>query len=154
MADHQNKEIHEVSHKIDIVDQLVKMISIETIIHNQIQKDENFRLISVPTQTLGTDTFKTIDHETHLTIETGIIPTIELEAIQTIEINVIKTTYQEKIQTTDQTIKDPTTIPINRVTQTITINKGTIPNPLIGTTTVTPIPKTSMEATHQNIKGK
>ena len=39
-------------------------------------------------------------------------------------------------------------------TQTITINKGIIPNPLIEITTVKPFPKTSKEATHQKIKGK
>ena len=39
-ADHQNKEIHEISHKIDIVDQIVKIINIETTIHAQIQSRE------------------------------------------------------------------------------------------------------------------
>ena len=113
-------------------------------------------------QTLGIDTIQTIDHETHLTIETGIIPTIGIEAIQIIEISVIKTTDQEIIQTTDQIIKDSTTITIeidHEITRKIetqnkTKNEGIIPNPLIGITTVTPIPKTSIEATHQNIKGK
>ena len=85
-ADHQNKEMHEIPHKIDIVDQVVKIISIKTTIHDRIQTDENIRLIPVPSQTLGVDTIQTIDHETHLTIETGIIGTIEIEAIQIIEI--------------------------------------------------------------------
>ena len=38
--DHQNKEIHEISYKIDIVDQIVKIISIKTTIHDQIQTRE------------------------------------------------------------------------------------------------------------------
>ena len=79
-----------------------------------------------------------------------------------IEINIIKTTDQEITPKTDQNIKDPTTITIkiyhertHKVeSQSITIDKLTIPNPLIGITTVTPIPKTSFEATHQSIKGK
>ena len=119
-------------------------------------------MIPDPTQTLGIDTIQTIDHETHLTIETGIIQTIQNEAIQIIKINIIKTIDQEINQTTDQNIKDPITITIKinheisckLETQTITINNGIIPNPLIEITTVTPIPKTSTEATHQNIKGK
>ena len=161
-ADHQDKEVHKISHKIDIVDQIVKIISIETTILDQIQTDENIRLIPDPTQTLGIDTIQTIDHETHLTIEAGIVLTIRKEVIQRIEINVIKTIDHEIIQTTDQIIKDPITITIkiNHVitrkleSKTITIIKIIIPNPFIGITTVTPIPNTSIEATHQNIKGK
>ena len=138
-----------------------QIISIETTIYDKIQEEENILLIPVATQTLGIDTIQAIDQETHLTIDTGIIPTKEIGAIQIIEINVIKTTDQEIIQTTDQTDKDPTTITIRTdheitrkvETQTMTINKGIILNPLIGITTVTPIPKTSKEATHQNIKG-
>ena len=70
----QNKEIHGISHKIDIVDQIDKTINIETTIDDQIQTDQNILLIPVPTQTLGINTIQMIDHETHLTIETGIIP--------------------------------------------------------------------------------
>ena len=40
-ADHQNKEIREFSHKIDVVDQIVKIISKDTTIHDPIQTDEN-----------------------------------------------------------------------------------------------------------------
>ena len=129
-ADHQSKKIHENSHKIDIVDQIVKTIIIETTIHDQ---------------TPGIDTIQTIDHETHLTIEIGINPTVGIEAIQIIEISAITTTDQEINQTTDQNIKDPTTMTIkidheitHKIkTQTTTINKGIIPNLLIGITTVT-----------------
>ena len=34
-ADHQNKEIHKISHNTDIVDQVVEIISIELTIHDQ-----------------------------------------------------------------------------------------------------------------------
>ena len=51
--DHQPKKNHEVSHKTDIVDQTVKVISIEITIQDQIQADLNFRLISVPIQILA-----------------------------------------------------------------------------------------------------
>ena len=68
-VDHQNKEICEISHKVDIVDQIVKIISIETTIHVQIQTEGNFHLIPIPIQILGIDTTQTIDHEIHHTIE-------------------------------------------------------------------------------------
>ena len=119
-------------------------------------------MIPVPTQTLGIDIIQLIDHETHHTIETGIIPTIEIEANQIVEISDTKTTDGEIIQTTDQIIKDLTTITIpidHEITrkieiQTITIDKGIIPNHLIGIITVTLILKTRLEVIHQNIKGK
>ena len=160
-TDHQNKEIHETSHKTDI-DQAVKMISIETTIHDQIQTEENFHLIPVPIQTLGIDTIQTIDLETRLTIETGTIPTIGIKAIQMIEISVIRTIDEQTVHTTDPFIKDPITVTIKihheifhkTGIQTITINKEIIPNPLIGIITVIPIHKTSIEATHLNIKDK
>ena len=59
-VDHQNKEIHENSHKTDIVDQIVKIIKIETTLHDQIQTEE-ICLIPVPIHLLGIDTFRTID---------------------------------------------------------------------------------------------
>ena len=43
-VDHQNKEIHEV----DIIDQIAKIISIETTIHVEIQTEENIHLIPIP----------------------------------------------------------------------------------------------------------
>ena len=48
-GDHQDKDIHEISHKIDIVDQIAKITSIKTTIHNQIQTKQNF-LIPVSIQ--------------------------------------------------------------------------------------------------------
>ena len=86
-VDQQNKEIHEISQKIDIVDQIVKIISIEITIHDQIQTEQNV-LIPVPIQILGIDTIQTIDHETHHTMETETIQTIGIEAIPIIKINV------------------------------------------------------------------
>ena len=74
-VDHQNKEIHKISHKVDIVDQIVKIISIETTIHVQIQTEENTYLIPIPIQILGIGTTQTIDHEIHHTIE---IETIQI----------------------------------------------------------------------------
>ena len=100
--------IQEDSHKIDIVDQIVDKISIETTIHDQTQTDQNIRLIPVPTQALGTDSIQMIDQEIHLIIDTRIIPTVGVEATQIIEINDIKTIDHEIIQTTDQLIKDLT----------------------------------------------
>ena len=159
-ADRQNKEIQVISEKIDIVDQIVKTISIETTIHDQIQTNLNNRLIPVLNQTLEIDTIQMIDHDTHHTIETGIIPTIEIEATQIVEISDIKTTDQEKLQTTDQNIKDVTTIFIktdHEITrkieiQTITIDKEIILNHLIGILPVTPLLRTKLEVIHQNIK--
>ena len=110
-VDHQNKEIDEISHKIDIFDQIARIISIEITIHDQIQTEQNF-LIPVPIQILGIDTFQTIDHETHHTIETETIQTIGIEAIPIIEINVIKTIDQETIHTTDPIINEHITITI------------------------------------------
>ena len=67
-VDHKNKEIHKISHKTNIVDQIVKIISIKTTIHDSIQTEENIRLIPVPIQILGKDTIETIDHDIHHTI--------------------------------------------------------------------------------------
>ena len=111
-ADHQNKEIHEISHKIDIVDQIVKILIIETTIHAQIQTEENIHLKLIPTQILGIDTTQTIDHEIHQIIETEATQTIGIEVIQTIEINFTKTIDQETIHTTDLIINEPITITI------------------------------------------
>ena len=56
-VDHQNKETHEISHKTDIVDQIAKITSIETTIHDQIQTEESF-WIPLPIQILEKDTMK------------------------------------------------------------------------------------------------
>ena len=74
-VDPQNKEIHEISHKI------IEIINTEITIHERTQTEENC-LIPVPIQTLGIGT----NHEIHHTIEIETIPTIETEAIQKIEI--------------------------------------------------------------------
>ena len=98
-VDHQNKETNEISHKIDIVDQIVKIISIEITIHDQIQTEQN-----------SIDTIQTINHEIHHTIETETIQTIGIKFIQTIKINVNKTIEQETIHTTDPIINERITI--------------------------------------------
>ena len=50
IPDRQIIENHGVSHKIDIVDQIVESISIETTIHDQIQTDQKILLIPVLTK--------------------------------------------------------------------------------------------------------
>ena len=86
-VDHQTKEIHVISHKTSIVDQIVEILNIEIIIRNQTQTDQIIRLIPIPIRTLGLDTIQLIDQKIHRTIDTEIIPTIETEAIRTIEIS-------------------------------------------------------------------
>ena len=92
-VDHQNNEIHEISHKIDTFDQIAKRTSIETTIHNQIQTEQNF-LIPIPIQILGIDTIQMIDHVIHHTLEIETNQITETEVIQTTEINV---TYNRSI---------------------------------------------------------
>ena len=100
---------HQTSHKTDIVDQIVEIISIEVIFHDQTLTDQKYRLIPVPIHTLEKDTSPMIDQEIHRTIYIEIIPTIGIEATQIIKINDIKTIDHEIFQTTDQIIKDLTT---------------------------------------------
>ena len=86
-CNHQTKESHGISHKLDIVDQTVELISIEIIIQDQIQADLSFRLIPVPIQILEILTIPMINLETsndqsdHI-IEIEIIPTIGIETVQ------------------------------------------------------------------------
>ena len=146
-VDHQNKEIHKISHKIDIVDQI---------------QTEKICLIPVPIQALGIDTIQTIYHETHHTIETETIQTKRIEVIQIIEVNITKTADQEIILTTDPIINEQittTTITDHEKfhkigVQTITISKGIILNLLIEVIIATTILNTNIEATHRNIKDK
>ena len=158
-VDHQNNEIHEISHKIDIVDQIAKITSIETTIHDQIQKEQSF-LIPVPIQIVGIDTIQTIDHVIHHTIEKGTTQITEIEVIQTTELNLTKTTDQETIPTTDLIIKKTKTITIigHETTHQIGIPNITIEeiilNPLIETIIVTLIPNTNIEKTHRNTSDK
>ena len=114
------KKIHEISHRIDIVDQTVKTIDIKIIVQDQIQIEATVRtsLKTVPVQILVIDTIQTIDLETPHTFETP--QTIETEIIQIIETDSIKITDHETIQTIDQTTIDQTTI-------TITIDHVKIP---------------------------
>ena len=157
-ADQQYKEIHEISHKTDIFDQIIEAISIKITFHDQTRADQNARLIPVPTRTLGIDTIQ----EIHRTIDIKIIPTIGIEANQIVEINDIKTIDRKIIQTIDQIIKDLTTTIIkidheitHKIgTQTITIDKETILNHLIGIIHFIPILKTNIEVIHRNIKNK
>ena len=59
--DHQTKEINEISHKTDIVDQTVVIVSIEIISEDHIQIDLNFRLKPVPIQIIEIDIIQMID---------------------------------------------------------------------------------------------
>ena len=158
-VDHQNKEIHEISHKIDIVDQIAKKNSIETTIHDQIQTEEIF-LIPVPIQILRIDTIQTIDYVIHHTIEIETTQIIKIEVIQTIAINVSKTIDQETIPTTDLIIKETITITIighetsHKIRIPIITIEEIILNRLIETTIVTLIPNTNIEVTHRNISDK
>ena len=157
--DHQKKEIHEISHKTDIVDQIAKITSIETTIHDQIQTEEKF-VIPVPFQILRIDTIQTIDHVIHHTIEIETTRITEIEVIQITKTNVTKTTDQETIPITDVIIKETKTITIigQKTTHKIGIPTITIEeiilNPLLETTIVTLIPNTNIEVTHRNISDK
>ena len=108
------KEIHEISHRIDIVNQTVKTIHIKIIFPDQIQIEATIRisLKTVPVQILVIDTIQTIDLETPCTIETKIIRIIETDSITI--------TDYETIQTIDQTT-------IDQITITITIDHVIIP---------------------------
>ena len=56
-----------MSHKIDTVDQIVKITKIKITIHDRIQTQQNLFLHPVPIQTQGIDTIPIIDHEiTHI----------------------------------------------------------------------------------------
>ena len=63
-----NKDIHEVSHKTDIVDQIVEIVKIEITIQDQIQTNLNLCLMPVPIQMLEIEIIQIIDLETlHIT---------------------------------------------------------------------------------------
>ena len=161
-ADHPNEVIHETSHKIDIVDQIV-----ETIIHDQIQTQHNLFQHPVPSQ-IEIDIIQTISHEIHLIIEIETNQIIGTETIQTTEIEAIPITVI-KIQiidhgishTTDQIIIDQITINtidreiIHKIEIPVTIIDIEItPNHLIGIIIVITILSTDIEAIHQNTKDK
>ena len=158
-VDHQIKEVHEIPHKIDIIDHRVEKPIIQINIQDQTQTDRIIALIPVPIHILGMETIQMIDQETHHTIDTEIIPTKGTEVIQIIAINNI-TIDHEIIQTIDQITKVLiiTIINIdyekihNTGIQTITINKKTTLNHLIGITHVIQTLKTNIEVINQNIR--
>ena len=96
-VDLQIKEIHEISHKIDIVDQTVETINIEITIQDQNQTEvitQNTTEI-VQIQTPELDIIRTIVLEIlHLTVT---------ETAKTIGIDNFQITDHETIQTKDQT---------------------------------------------------
>ena len=98
LEDLQIKEFHETSHKIDMVDQTVKIVKIEIIIQHQTQVEATIQIITgiLQTQTPETDIIQMIALEAHHTIET--------KAIQTTVTDSIKKTDHETIQILDQTI--------------------------------------------------
>ena len=100
VEDLQIKEIHEFSHTIEIVDQIVRTMDIKIIFQDQFQIEAIIRtsLKTGPVQTLVNDTIQTIGPETP--------HTKEIEIIQIIEIDSIKITDHENIQTIDQTTVD------------------------------------------------
>ena len=80
-----DKKNHVIFHKIDIVDQLVEIISIEITIHDKTRTDQNILLIPVLIHTLGKNTILMIYQEIHRTKDIEIIPTILIEATQNFE---------------------------------------------------------------------
>ena len=160
-VDRPNKEIHEISHKTDIVDPIVKITNIEITIRDRIQKQHNLFLHPVPNQTQGIDTIPTIDHEIHHITEIGTIQALGIEVIQIVEIRTIQTTDQGIVHTIDKTIKDQmiTNKTDHKIihkteTQATTIDTETIPSHPIRIIAVTPILNIDIEVTNQTIKDK
>ena len=92
VEDVQIKKIHEISRKIDIIDQKVKTINIKIIIQDQTQTEATIQIITgiVQTQPPKTDIIQLIALETPHTKET--------ETIQTTGTDYIKKTDHETIQ--------------------------------------------------------
>ena len=156
-VDHPNEVIHEISHKIDIIDQIAKITKIT--IHDQIPIQHNLFLDPIPNQTQGIDTIPIINHETHHIIEIETIQIIEIEVIRTTEIRITRTVDQEITHITDQTITDQTIIiktdheTIHKIDiQVIIIDTEIIPSHHIGIITVTLILNIDTEVAHQNIE--
>ena len=156
-VDRPNKEIHEISHKIDIVDRIDKISKIT--IHDRIQSQQNLFLHPVPIQTQGIDIIPMIDHETHHTTELETIHTIGIEVIQTIEIRTIQTIEQGITHIIDRIITDQIISIktdhkiIHKIETQVTIIDIEInPSHHIGIITVIPILNIDIEVTHQNIK--
>ena len=152
-----DEEIHEIPHKIDIIDRIAKITKIT--IHDQIPIQHNLFLDPVPNQTQGIDTIPIINHETHHTTEIETIHIIEIEIIQTIEIRITRTIGQKIIHIIDQTITDQTIIIktdhklIHKIeTQVKIIDTEVIPSHHTGIITVTLILNIDTGVAHQNIK--
>ena len=95
--DLQIEEKHEISHKIDIVDQTVKTINVEITFQDQAQTKVTTQIITdiVQTQIPEMDFIQTtVLNFPHIR---------EIETVQTKGIDNIKITYHETIQTIDQT---------------------------------------------------
>ena len=156
-VDHPNEEIHEMSHKIDIIDRIAKITKIT--IHDRIPIQYNLFFDPVPNQTQGIDTILIINHETHHTTEIETIHTIEIEVIQTIEIRIIRTIDQGIVHIIDQTITDQTIFIktdheiIHKIeTQVTIIDTEIIPSHHTGIITIILILNIDTEVAHQNIK--
>ena len=153
--DHHTKGIHKVSHKTDIVDQIVGKVNTEIIIQDQIHL--NFRLMPVPIQILEIENIRIIHLETLHSIDIEIIPTIGTETIQTIETLDIKIIDHAITLTRDQNI---TIIKIDHAIthkleiQVITIDKETTLSHHIGITDVIKVHKKIIRVVHLNIKYK
>ena len=156
-VDHPNEEIHEIFHKIDKTDRIVKKTKIN--IPDRIQTQQNLFLHPVPIQTQGIGTIPIIDHETHHITEIETVHTVEIEVILTIEIRTIQTTDHGIVHIIDRIITDQMiTIKtdhelIHKIeTQVTIIDTEIIPSHHIGIITVIPILNIDTEITHQNIK--
>ena len=160
--DHQINKIHKISHKTDIVDQIVETVNIEITIQDQIQTNLNFCLMPVPIQILEIESNQIIDLETLHIKEIEIIPTIGIETIQMIEILDIKILDHANTPTTDQTIIDRniTTIKIDYAIihrteiQVITIDKEATLSHHIGLTHVIKIHNKTIVVVDLKIKSK
>ena len=156
------KDIHEVSHKTDIVDQIVEIVKIEITIQDQIQTNLNLCLMSVPIQMLEIEINQIIDLETLHIKEIEIIPATGIEIIQMTKILDIKITDHAIILTTDQTFIDQniTIIKINHAIihrteiQNKTTDNETALTHHIGITHVIKINNKIIRVVHLNIKGK
>ena len=151
VEDLQIKEIHVISHKIDIIDQTVKTINIEIIIQDQTQTEATTQIIAgiVQTQTPKIYIIQTTVLETPHTIET--------ETIQTTGTDSIKITDHETIQTIDQdliiiTIDDVTILKIE--IQFGQIDKEIFLNHHTETIHNIRILNKTIEVVHLNIKDK
>ena len=78
-------KIHKISHKTDIVDHIVEINSIKITTQDQIQTNQNFRLILDPIQILDIKIIHLSVLETLHTINIKTIPMIGIKTIQTIE---------------------------------------------------------------------